>query len=300
MTSLPLVIIFPLSPIAFQMGPVTVRWYGIAYAIAFLAGLWLAWRYLRYRGLTEVHWGVPAFWAIMLGLVCARLYFDVQNGFLFYVTHPQDILAFWQGGMAYFGAIFSVPIFIFIWTRVRHLQFWAFADAGALFAAIGQPIGQLGNLVGGDIVGYPSNLPWAMRYTNPQTLAPQLGVAYQPAVLYELLVGLLVLAILVLVWRYRRPRWGTLFVLYLPLYAISQFIVCFWEANSITAIDLKQGQLSAIALFLVSIAVFLLWRRILHFNLEAMVSDIRARLKPDSPTPAPATETDWRHLRPGG
>ncbi|MBO0702824.1 MAG: prolipoprotein diacylglyceryl transferase [Candidatus Dormibacteraeota bacterium] len=263
---MPLVITFPYSPIALHFWFITIRWYGVGYAVAFLVGLWLVSRYMRWRDIPEAAWGTLAFWCIVLGLVGARLYYDVQNGFGFYLTHPQDILAVWQGGMAYFGAVFSVPILVFIWTRVRRLPFWSFADAAALFAVIGQPIGRLGNIVNGDIVGYPSDLPWAMRYTNPQSLAPELGVAYQPAAAYELLIGLVMLAIVLLVWRYRHPRPGALFVLYLPMYAISQFIVFFWRANSVTAFGLKQAQLSAIVLFVLSLVIIALWRRFPNLN----------------------------------
>ncbi len=263
---MPLVITFPFSPIALQFGFITIRWYGVGYAVAFLVGLWLVGRYMRWRGIGEGAWGTLAFWCIVLGLVGARLYYDVQNGFHYYLTHPQDILAVWQGGMAYFGAIFTVPFLVFIWTRVQRLSFWIFADAAALFAAIGQPIGRLGNIVNGDIVGYPSNLPWAIQYSNPQSLAPELGVAYQPAAAYELLIGLVMLAVLLLVWHYRHPRPGALFVLYLPMYAVSQFIVFFWRANSITAFGLKQAQLSAVVLFALSLVVLALWLRFPDLN----------------------------------
>lgn len=263
---MPLVITFPFSPIALQFGFITIRWYGVGYAVAFLVGLWLVGRYMRYRDIGEAAWGTLAFWSIVLGLVGARLYYDVQNGFGYYLTHPQDILAVWQGGMAYFGAVFTVPFLVFFWTRVRRLHFWTFADAAALFAAVGQPIGRLGNIVNGDILGYPSDLPWAMRYTNPQSLAPQLGVAYQPAAAYELLIGLVMLSVLLLLWRYRRPRPGALFVLYLAMYAVSQFIVFFWRANSITAFGLKQAQLSAIVLFALSLVVLALWMRFPNLN----------------------------------
>lgn len=273
---MPLVITFPYSPIALHFWIVTIRWYGVGYAVAFLVGLWLVGRYMRDRDVSEAAWGTLAFWSIVLGLVGARLYYDVQNGFGYYLTHPQDILAVWQGGMAYFGAIFTVPFLVFIWTRVRRLPFWVFADAAALFAAVGQPIGRLGNIVNGDIVGYPSNLPWAVRYTNPQSLAPQLGVAYQPAAAYELLIGLVMLAILLLLWRYRRPRPGALFVLYLPMYAVSQFIVFFWRANSITAFGLKQAQLSAIVLFALSLVVVAVWRRFPNLNAGSPDEERRA------------------------
>jgi phosphatidylglycerol:prolipoprotein diacylglycerol transferase len=265
---MPLVITFPFSPIlfqigpfgspGFQVGPFPIRWYGLGYAVAFLVGLWLAGRYLSRHGVTERNYGNMAFWAIVVGLATARLYYVIQNGFGWYLTHPQHILALWEGGMAYFGAVFAVPVFLFFYCRRQQMPFWIVADAAALFAAAGQPIGRIGNIFNGDVVGYPSDLPWAVRYTSPDTFAPELGVAYQPAAAYELLVGLAILTILLVAAP--KLRAGGLFLAYLGLYAGSQFFIFFLRNNSITALGLKQGQLSALALGIITLVLWGVWR----------------------------------------
>jgi phosphatidylglycerol---prolipoprotein diacylglyceryl transferase len=256
---MPLIITFPFSPVAISLGPLAIRWYGIGYAVAFLAGLWLAGRHLRQHGVSERLYGDMAFWAIVIGLVAARLYFVAQSGFDYYLTHPQHLLAFWEGGMAYFGAVFTVPIFLFLYCWRKRLSFWLVADAAALFAAIGQPIGRIGNIFNGDVIGYPSDLPWAMRYTSPDTFAPELGVAYQPSAAYELLIGLVILGILLALRRWLRPAAGVLFIVYLGLYAVSQFLIFFLRDNSLTLLGLKQAQLSAIVLGLFVIVLALVW-----------------------------------------
>ena len=212
-----LVIVFPFSPIIFHLGPIAIRWYGLGYAVAFLAGLWLAGRYLNRKGVLERQWGDLAFWSIVLGLIAARLYYDFQSGAGYYLTHLQDVFAFWQGGMAYFGAVFTVPVFVLVYCIWRRLPFWIVVDGAALFAAIGQPIGRIGNIFNGDILGYASNLPWAIRYTSPETFAPTTTTAYQPANAYELLLGLVILGIVLAVRRWVRPRDGALFSVCQPL-----------------------------------------------------------------------------------
>jgi phosphatidylglycerol:prolipoprotein diacylglycerol transferase len=258
---LPLVIDVSFSPILFTLGPLSVGWYGLAYVAALAVGLLVAGRHLASRGLSENEYSDLAFWAIVVGLLGARLYYDAQSGFGYYLTNPQHLLAAWEGGMAYFGAIWTVPVFLFLYCRWRGLPLWLAADAAALFAAAGQPIGRLGNVVNGDVVGYPSDLPWAMAYTNPASLAPRLGVSYQPAAVYELLIGLGILGILLAVRGRLHPRPGALFFLYLLLYAVSQFGVFFLRANSVTFLGLKQAQLSSLALLVLLVPAAIYWRR---------------------------------------
>lgn len=257
----PLVITIPFSPVLFHLGPIPVHWYGIGYAVAFLSGLAVAGRHLRTKGVPEGDYADLAFWSIVVGLAAARLYYDVQNGAGYFLTHPQQILATWQGGMAYFGALFAVPLFVLIWSWRRGLRFWLLADAAVLFAAVGQPIGRIGNIFNGDIVGYASSLPWAVAYTSPDTLAPRLGVGYQPAAVYELLAGLVILGVLLVVRARLAPRAGGLFLLYLALYAVSQFSLFYLRANSVTLLGLKQGQLSALVLLLLIPPIAFAWRR---------------------------------------
>ena len=80
----------------------------------------------------------------------------------YYFTHPLETLAVWQGGMAFFGAIFlgSATLLFMAWRE--RVNFWVLLDAGALFAVVGQPIGRIGNIINGDILGYPSNLPLSL------------------------------------------------------------------------------------------------------------------------------------------
>jgi phosphatidylglycerol:prolipoprotein diacylglycerol transferase len=257
----PLVVYFPFSPVLLHLGPLAIRWYGLGYVAAIFVGLRVAGGHLKARGLVESQYWNLGFWAIVLGLLGARLFYDVQNGAWYYLTHPQHLLAVWEGGMAYYGAVFTVLGYLVIYCRRRGLPFWLIADAAALFAAVGQPIGRIGNIFNGDILGYPSNLPWAFAYTNPETMAPQLGVGYQPAALYELLVGASILGVLLLIRRRFDPRPGALILLYLGLYAISQFGVFFLRANSVTSLGLKQAQLTSLALLVLLLPLAVWWWR---------------------------------------
>ena len=258
-----LVITDPFPP-GFPLGPLHIRFYGIAYAISFIVGTAVATRHLARKGVPRSTSSDIAFWTIVFGLLGARLYYDVQSGWWFYLTHPQHIFAVWEGGMAFFGAIFASLVVLIVMAHRYRINFWDLLDAGVLFAAVGQPIGRLGNVMNGEILGPPSNLPWAIRYTNPASMAPHLGVAYQPANLYEALGTLAILVVLLLLRRRGVPS-GVLGLTYLVLYPVSQLVIFYWRTDSETPAilwGLKQGQLTAIAMLIVVVPAFVLaWQR---------------------------------------
>lgn len=251
-------------PPGFHLGPMQIRFYGISYAIAFVVGTALATRHLERRGIAPAVSSNIVVWTIVFGLLGARLYFVVQSGWWWYLTHPQHIFAIWEGGMAFFGAVFMAPVVLLVMARRYRISFWDLLDAGALFAAAGQPIGRLGNVMNGEILGAPSNLPWGIRYTSPESMAPHLGVAYQPANLYEALGTLLILAVL-LSMRHRGVPSGWLGLAYLILYPISQLILFHWRTDyetPVTLFGLKQAQLTS--LFVLAVVVpglIWVWRR---------------------------------------
>jgi phosphatidylglycerol:prolipoprotein diacylglycerol transferase len=249
-----------INPVAFHLGPLAVRWYGLGYVLGIAVAAWIAYPYARRRGIGEDAIWSTLMWGVVAGLVGGRLYYVVQNDFGSHLRHPQDILAFWDGGMAFYGAIFAVAAVMLYFHWRRGYPLWRFLDAGALFAVLGQAFGRLGNIINGDIVGYPTKLPWGTVYTDPHAMVPQLGVPYQPAAVYELLFNL---CFFVLLYRLRfRLRPGWLFITYLAGYSVSQFGLFFLRANSVLFLGLKQAQWTAlVVLAATSLLAWWLWRQ---------------------------------------
>src|SRR5215469_18465913 len=112
--------IINIDPIAFSIGPIAVHWYGIAYVVAIAIALWVLLKYTARQGIHEDQiWGV-FIWTVILGLIGGRLYFVIQQPDLVqgYLLQPWRILATWEGGMAFFGAIFAVVPTLF-WRAKR-------------------------------------------------------------------------------------------------------------------------------------------------------------------------------------
>jgi phosphatidylglycerol:prolipoprotein diacylglycerol transferase len=282
-----------IDPILVQLGPIAIHWYGLMYVVAIVVALWTTLRYTRGLGMHDEQVWALFVWTAIAGLVGGRLYFVIQQPDLVsnYLLAPQHIIAVWNGGMAFFGAIFAGALTLFLLAPRYGLSRWIAIDGGALFAAVGQIFGRVGNIINGDIVGQavssgqvnvppglcaqapciayisdPHILGLAEVYLNANSFARQ-GIAYQPAPVYEICFNLIMLAML---WplRYRLPRIraGAFFALYVALYAISQFIVFFLRGSEpitpflgITA--LKQAQWTALAVLLLTVPLLIaVWR----------------------------------------
>ena len=254
-----------INPVIVHLGPFALHWYGLMYVVAILMGLFVAQRYAVRKGITQAIIYRTLWWCIAAGLIGGRLYFVVQQpDFVsYYLAHPQHILATWEGGMAFFGAIFLI-IPVLIWrARAERIHPLVLIDAGVLFAAAGQIFGRIGNLINGDIIGYRSTLPWSTVYQNHSSWACQIAttcnVPVQPAAGYELLSNVVLLALMFyLARRVRRP--GVLMFVYLYGYALTQFLLFFVRDNLIVSFfglhwGLKQAQWTSIVVYIVLLPI---------------------------------------------
>jgi phosphatidylglycerol:prolipoprotein diacylglycerol transferase len=247
-----------IDPVIFSIGSLAVRWYGLMYVVGIIMGLWAIRGYNRRKGLSSDVVYRVLWWCVAAGVIGGRLYFVIQQPHLldYYILQPQHILATWEGGMAFYGAIFLV-IPTLIWrARVERLNPLVLVDAGVLFATVGQIFGRIGNLINGDIIGYPSTLPWSTVYDNPHSWAcPTLcGVPVQPAAGYEMLTNLVMLVVMFFLAR-RVTRPGILMLVYLYCYSISQFLLFFVRDNVVVSflglnLGLKQAQWTSLIVFI--------------------------------------------------
>jgi phosphatidylglycerol---prolipoprotein diacylglyceryl transferase len=248
-------IVINMNPVAFSIGPIAVHWYGLMYIVGITLGLLVAWPYARSKGFTQAQFEKIALWAALAGFVGARLYYVIQQPLGPYLSEPWRILAFWEGGMAFYGAIFAVVVVLLVAGWRLKISVLKFLDVAAIFAVVGQFFGRIGNFINGDIIGFPTNLPWGVMYANPNSFAPRHDIAYQPAAAYEALIDVLLFGLL---WQLRNKlKPGVLFFIYILGYSLSQIIVFFWRDNEIVFLGLKQAQLTAMGVIIVAIAIFL-------------------------------------------
>lgn len=251
-----------LDPVAFRLGPLAVRWYGLAYLTAFAAG-YAVLLHMSRRGVLRV---APDLVGELVAWLAAGVVLGGRAGWwLFYHRGggPEpwyEPLALWHGGMSFHGGLLGVCAALALWSWRRRASFWNLADALALVAPLGLFLGRLANFVNAELVGRPTALPWGMVF-------PGDTVARHPSQLYEaLLEGPLLLAVLWVAHRTfrRRPGDGTLAALFLVLYGLFRFAVEFVrqpdEQLGFIALGwLTMGQLLSAALAVVGTALWF-WR----------------------------------------
>ncbi len=191
-------LVFPgLDPVAFQIGPLAVRWYALAYILAFIIALPLARRLVQLGPKVASKLAVDDFlaYAVLGVLLGGRLGYVLFYRPLFFLAHPLEIFATWKGGMSFHGGAAGVIIALALFTWRRKLNFLAFSDRIVVVVPIGLALGRCANFINGELWGRPveSAVPWAMIF-------PAVGPEPRhPSELYEALTeGVLLLIVLLL------------------------------------------------------------------------------------------------------
>jgi phosphatidylglycerol---prolipoprotein diacylglyceryl transferase len=247
--------------IAFQVGPVVIRWYGILMATSIVVALWLAHRQARREGLPADDIISVGQWAILAGLAGARLY-EVIFNWEYYGQYPAKIPAVWEGGLAIHGGLIVGPL-VGVWLAYQwKVPILRGLDVTAPSWAIGQAIGRWGNFFNEEAFGRPTDLPWKLYISPPHRPPGYTQFEYfHPAFLYESVWDLGVFLALVLWLRPRlREQPGALFFAYIGLYSIGRFAIEGLRLDSFFIGTIRVPQLASLVGVLVAL-VGLLWTR---------------------------------------
>ena len=235
-----------------HVGPIPINWYGLTFAVGLLVGSWLVYRWRSRYNFSREKIERLLVW-IVIGIVAgARLSFVLQNDPSQYVVQPWRLVAIWEGGLAYFGGLFGAILGAFVYLRRQHLPFAAAADLFAPAIPIGSAIGRIGCGLAGMDYGTQTSLPWGIVYSNPNSYAPNDGIARHPTQFYELFADLAIAGLLLRL-RDRCPP-GALFFIYLILFSSVRFLLFFVRGDVPTlAFGLKNGQWTALVILAISV-----------------------------------------------
>ena len=253
--------VIDIDPVAFNLLGIPIRWYGLILVVAAAVAIWLAQREGHRRGIAPQVVSDAVIWVGAAALVGGRLLYVVQNELGSLAEHPTHIFMVWMGGLSFYGGLIGALLALVVFARRRHLSVLAVFDVAAPAAAIGQAIGHLGCLVGGDSYGVPTDLPWAVIYRNPAAMAPQ-GIPLHPTQAYEaILLGLLFVGLWLGRERLGRLGDGTVAAAYLFGLAAIRFGLFFLRDEPAVLLGLKTAQLIGLGIAALAIALFVAARR---------------------------------------
>lgn len=211
-----------MHPIAFNLGPLTVHWYGILLAAGFLAGLWTASRRAMLTGIAPEKISDAGLWLILGAILGARILFVVTYWRENFANQPfSEIFMIQRGGLVFYGGLIGAALACILFCHRQKLALWKVADALTPSIALGYVFGRLGCLMNGCCFGRECSLPWAIHFPAGHATS---GAAVHPTQLYDSLLSLgLYLA---LAGLYRRKQFdGQVFAAYLICYAVTRSIV---------------------------------------------------------------------------
>jgi prolipoprotein diacylglyceryl transferase len=255
----------PSSRFLVDSGPLHIRWYGIALAVAVLVGSSIAQREIARRSLDPDLAYAVALWVVPFGLVGARLYHVATDWSTRFAGHWERIPQVWEGGLGIYGALLGGMLGGAIAARRHGIALPMLLDCIAPGAAFAQAIGRFGNYFNQELFGGPTHLPWGLEIALQNRPAGYEQYAtFQPTFLYEslwsILVGTTVLVVSRRAWK-RLPG-GALLCLYLALYSAGRFFVEGLRIDPAHEIGpLRLNQVVAAVVFVVAGAAFVVLAR---------------------------------------
>ncbi|MDQ3327487.1 MAG: prolipoprotein diacylglyceryl transferase [Chloroflexota bacterium] len=236
-------------------GDLVLAWHGIFTAVGILAGVWLAAHVMRGYGLSDGPVYDATIIAVPSAIVGARILFVAGNWGQFSDNYLDAILIY-KGGISVWGAVLGGILGGLFHALRKKTPLAEFADAAGMGLFFGMAIGRIGDIINGEHRGSPTDAPWSVRYTHPDTLG-EIGRSVHLAVGYEMVWDLFFVGLLLILLRRVRVR-GAVFWLFLILYAVGRIWTHEFRTDGGQVLGLQEAQF--LGLVTLAIAVpSLLW-----------------------------------------
>ncbi|MFC1501254.1 prolipoprotein diacylglyceryl transferase [Elusimicrobiota bacterium] len=244
-----------MHPILFKLGPITIHTYGFILALGIFMGLQYILFKAKQNSISSNFMLDLVLFSVIDGLIGARLVYVVVNWGL-YSNNIINTLKIWDGGLVFYGGLIFGGITGFTYTHLKKpKEIWLIADIFAPALAIGHFFGRIGCFFAGCCYGKECNLSWAVKFINPQSLAP-LNVLLHPTQLYEALGNLIIIMCLI-IYDKRKMFQGSVFAAYLFMYGFLRFIIEFFRGDDRGEIFLGLSLGQGISLLVIIFAIML-------------------------------------------
>jgi phosphatidylglycerol:prolipoprotein diacylglycerol transferase len=248
-------------PILFELGPLTIYSYGVLLAAAYLIGLWMAARRARHAGLDANKVLDLGIWVIIAALVGAKALLFIVD-FDQFTSSWQEFMTLLRSGGVFYGGLIAAIVVCVYQLRKHKLPLWKSADLFAPGIALGYMVGRLGCLLAGCCFGKPTDVAWAITFTDPVAnlnVGTPLNVPLHPTQVYESAAGLVIFLLLMALERRGRTFNGRTFWLFVLFYSVSRFIIEFFRGDDrgMPLEWLSTSQLISLVLF--PLSLIMLW-----------------------------------------
>ena len=248
-------------PVLLKIGPISIFTYGFFIAVGFLTGIFLATKEAKRQG--EDHEKIMdlCFYILIAAIIGSRLFYVATSPEMFF-KDPVEILKIWNGGLVFYGGFIAALGTGIIYLKVKKISVWKTADIMAPSVAIAHFFGRIGCFFAGCCYGKYCDLPWAVTFDHPDSLAPT-GIPLHPTQLYEALSNLAIFLFL-FIFRKHKKYDGQLFWLYVLIYGITRSFIETFRADfrgdflyGVLSISQVVGGLMAV----VSLIMFFIFRK---------------------------------------
>ena len=255
-----------INPVAFHLGSLSVKWYGIIMAVAIVLACLMAVNEGKKRQIIPDDFVDLLLWAVPLGYVGARIYYVIFE-WSYYSQYPEQIIAIWNGGIAIYGGLIAGLIVLLVFCYKRMLPPFLMLDIIAPGVMAAQILGRWGNFVNQEAHGAPTTLHFLQSLHLPQFIIAQMkigGAYYQPTFLYESFFNLIGL-ILILSLRHKKNlfKQGEVFMTYLLWYSVVRFFVEGMRTDSLYIFGIiRVSQALSLILFIATIILWIYRRKV--------------------------------------
>ena len=250
-----------MHPILFELGPITIYSYGVLLAAAYLLGLWHGGAARPAAGLDGNKVLDLGIWVIIAALVGAKALLFVVD-FEQFTSSWQEFMTLLRSGGVFYGGLIAAVVVCIYQLRKHKLPLWTSGDLFAPGIALGYMVGRLGCLMAGCCYGKPTDVAWAITFTDPAAnlnVGTPLNVPLHPTQVYESAAGLMILGLLLLD-RAARPRFpGRTFWLFVLLYSISRFVIEFYRGDDRGMVADCSRPRSSSPVVLAPLSIIMLW-----------------------------------------
>lgn len=234
-----------LDPVLFHLGPLQIRYYGLAYLLGALFSYWMLLHARKNGNLTlnKTEISDLVTWLVAGVLIGSRLFYIIFYNPLFYLENPLKIFAVWEGGMSFHGGFVGIILATYLFCKKKHQSFFHIADILSIPLIFALALGRIANFINGELYGTPSSLPWCVVF-------PSGAECRHPYQLYDGLKRFIIFGYLIIL---NRREWAPGFLFWNLVFfeGLGRFILDFVK-EEFTVLLFTPGQWMSIVVVVVS------------------------------------------------